>query len=133
MENNIIKFSRIDGLADKDVSVKPEQFDAKILSIDVDGDEYTITFESEVRKIGPKAVYSSKPLISLELPDSVVSITGRSFNLTSFDKVKSNLLTPNGFFIKDDTLLAAIVPDDTEKVEIHTCNAVFYNVEFPTV
>lgn len=115
MENNIIKFSR---LADVNVSVKPEQFDAKILSIDVDGDDYTITFESEITKIGPKAVYTSKPLVSLELPDSVVSITGRSFNLKSFDKVKSKLLTPNGFFIKEDTLLAAIVPDDTEKVEI---------------
>ncbi|MDE5877189.1 MAG: leucine-rich repeat domain-containing protein [Muribaculaceae bacterium] len=121
MENNIIKFTLPEHREDL-FSVRKEAFDAKILSIVRNGDEVTITFDGPVTTISENAVrcgiFGGDAIIALELPDSVVSLTGRSFILPSPAKTKYCLMDDDGFIIKDGVLMAAYVAPEAVKITI---------------
>lgn len=121
MDNNIIKFTLPEHREDN-FSVRKEAFDAKILSVVRDGDEVTITFESPVTTISEKAVrcglFGNDAIVGLELPDSVISLTGRSFILPSPTKTKYCLMDDDGFIIRDGVLMAAYVAPEAVKITV---------------
>ena len=121
MEPNQIKF-RLKSETD-DFIIHEDAFDAKFLSYERDGLEVTLNFDNPVKVIGTKAItrkgWGKGTIFAyLELPDSLESINGRSFDYPSVVDIKCHLLTPEGFFINDNILLGAIVPPYAKKVEI---------------
>ncbi len=122
MENNIIKFKLPEHTGEKEFSVRKEAFDAEISSIVRNGDDVTITFDGPVTAISENAVrcglFGNDALRALELPDSVVSITGRSFMLPSPANTKYHLIDDDGLIIKDGVLMAAYVAPEAVKITV---------------
>lgn len=121
MKNDQIKF-RLRSEKD-DFIIHEEAFDAKLLSCEKEGLDVVLNFDNPVKSIGTKAItrkgWGRGTIFAyLELPDSLESINGRSFDYPSIVDIKCNLLTPEGFFINNDILLGAIVPPYAKKVEI---------------
>lgn len=120
MENNQIKFR----LSDEDMQMRINEnaFDAKLLSVERDGLEMTLTFDNPIKKIECDAVveegFSELVLDYLELPETLESINGHSFPFPEAEKVKCTFLSSEGFFIKDKVLLGAIVPESATEVVV---------------
>ena len=130
MNNNIIKFQL--PFTDSEYKVNPEAFDATLKSEYRNGRDVTLTFDAPVTTIGSYAVEVKgciipDPLTSLELPDSVESINGRSFGHISPKKIKFHLLDENGLVISNGILMAIfayhpekiIIPEGVTSIGTH--------------
>lgn len=117
MDNNIIKFQL--PYPSFKYKVNRKAFNAILVNKNCDGSEVTLTFKTPVTAIGSDAVIpcNKEPFVSLELPNSIESINGRSFGYIPRKNIKSHLIDEDGFVIKDGTLIA-IFANDTSKIII---------------
>ena len=84
IENNQIWYTSYGG----EVSIRPEAFNAAIVSNIYYGDYGVITFDKELKTIGYYAFYACTSLTSVIIPDSVTSIGEAAFyNCTSLTSV----------------------------------------------
>ena len=120
MENNIIKFSVKKN--ENRVFVDKDKFNATLIKEERSGDEFTLTFDGPVTTIGNQAVCcgisGEDRLVSLELPDSVQSLTGHSFILPSPLNTSFKLMDDDGLIISDGVLMAAYLADEAVKITI---------------
>ena len=121
MENNQIKLR----LSNEDIQIRINEsaFDTQLLSVESEGLEMTLNFENPIKKIECQAIvakghFMQSVLDYLELPKTLESINGHSFPFPEAEKVKSNLLSSEGFFIKDKVLLGAIVPKSAIEIVV---------------
>lgn len=117
MDSNIIKFQLPHSYSKYKVNRKA--INATLVNKDCDGNEITLTFKTPVTAIGSDAIVPSynESFVSLELPDSIESINGRSFGCIPRKNIKCHLIDEEGFVIKDGTLIA-IFANNTSKIII---------------
>lgn len=117
MDNNIIKIQL--PYPSFKYKVNRKAINATLVNKNCDGNEVTLTFKTPVTAIGSDAIVPcrNESFVSLELPDSIESINGRSFGCILRKNVKCHLIDEEGFVIKDGILIA-IFANNTSKIII---------------
>ena len=116
IENNQIWYTSYGG----EVSIRPEAFNAAIVSNIYYGDYGVITFDKELKTIGYYAFYACTSLTSVIIPDSVTSIGEAAFyNCTSLTSVTiPDSVTEIGdcAFQNCTSLTSVTIPDNVTEI-----------------